>query len=70
MQAQKTSKGGGLFGMFQQDTVYADEAGAPPPSEGQVDRAVTKRGMGAPKRRKSDVSQLQGQAKQVSASTG
>lgn len=41
-------KGGGLFGMFQQDTVYADggaEEAAPPATE-VVERAVTKKGSG------------------------
>lgn len=50
MQA-KTTKGGGLFGMFQQDTVFADEAdeeAGAPPSEEKVARAVTIRGKGPP----------------------
>lgn len=41
-------KGGGLFGLFQQDTVYADggaaEAAPPPPEV--VERAITKKGSG------------------------
>jgi hypothetical protein len=63
VQARKTTKGGGLFGMFQQDTVYADDVS--PPSQSEVERAVTKRGMGPPKRRKGGASQLQTQAKEV-----
>lgn len=39
--------------MFQQDTVFADSGAgdAAPPSQEQVERAVTKRGRGPPKRR-------------------
>ena len=65
VQASKTVKGGGLFGMFQQDTVYADEGAAAPPSQTEVERAVTKRGMGPPKRRKGGAKQLQASAKEV-----
>jgi hypothetical protein len=40
-------KGGGLFGFFQQDTIYADEPEeAVPPATEIVERAVTKRGTG------------------------
>lgn len=41
-------KGGGLFGLFQQDTVYADGGAedAAPPSDEVVERAITKKGSG------------------------
>lgn len=40
-------KGGGLFGFFQQDTVFADDTmEAVPPSTELVERAVTKKGTG------------------------
>lgn len=50
-EAKKKVKGGGLFGFFQQDTVYADEgdedtSDAIPPSTAVIDRAVTKKGVG------------------------
>ena len=59
MQAKKTVKGGGLFGMFQQDTVYADESAgsagglASGPSVDEIERSVTKRGRGMRKPRRS-----------------
>eukprot|EP00892_Ulva_mutabilis_P006057 jgi/Ulvmu1/3823/UM018_0034.1 len=47
-EATQVVKGGGLFGLFQQDTVYADGGAAEsgPPAPEVVERAVTKKGSG------------------------
>jgi hypothetical protein len=67
VQAKKTVKGGGLFGMFQQDTVYADESEeeAPPPPADKIERSITKRGKGKRKPRRSGANQSASVASQI-----